>query len=128
MATVTMEQIINFRNSEGFFAEANIPLKGAYKINKIRKAVDKEGDFYSTKFQEIVDTYARKDENGNVLFSDDGEQILIQEDKIAECNQALGELQNLEVEIDNYNLTIEDLGDNLECTPDDLDALMPFLN
>ena len=128
MATVTMEQIINFRNSEGFFAEANIPLKGAYKINKIRKAVDKEGDFYSTKFQEIVDTYARKDENGNVLFSDDGEQILIQEDKIAECNQALSELQNLEVEIDNYNLTIEDLGDNLECTPDDLDALMPFLN
>ena len=126
MTTVTMEQIINFRNSEDFFGEANLPLKGAYKINKIRKAVEKEGEFYSTKFQEIIDTYAKKDENGNVVFSEDGDQIIIQDDKIAECNQALAELQKLEVEIDNYNLTIDDLGENLECTPDELDALMPF--
>lgn len=128
MVTVTMEQIIDFRNNEDFFGDANLPLKGAYKINKIRKNVEKEGEFYSSKFQEIVDTYAKKDENGNVVFSDDGDQIIIQDDKIAECNQALNELQKLEVEIDNYNLTIDDLGDNVECTPDELDALMPFLS
>lgn len=128
MVTITMEQVINFRNSEGFFTDTNLPLKGAYKINKIRKAIEKEGDFYSTKFQEIVDTYAKKDEGGNIVFSDDGEQIIIQEDKIEECNQALAELQKLEVEVDNYNLTIEDLGENVECTPDELEALMPFLS
>lgn len=128
MVKVTMEQIIDFRNNVDFFGDANLPLKGAYKINKIRKAVEKEGEFYSTKFQEIVDTYAKKDENGNVVFSDDEEQIMIQEGKIAECNQALNELQKLEVEIDNYNLSIDDLGDNVECTPDELDALMPFFN
>jgi len=128
MVTITMEQVINFRNNEGFFTDTNLPLKGAYKINKIRKAIEKEGEFYSTKFQEIVDTYAKKDENGNIVFSDDGEQIIIQEDKIEECNQALAELQKLEVEVDNYNLTIEDLGENVECTPDELEALMPFLS
>lgn len=128
MVKVTMEQIIDFRNNVDFFSDANLPLKGAYKINKIRKAVEKEGEFYSTKFQEIVDTYAKKDENGNVVFSDDEEQIMIQEGKIAECNQALNELQRLEVEIDNYNLSIDDLGDKVECTPDELDALMPFLS
>ena len=128
MVTITMEQVINFRNSEGFFTDANLPLKGAYKINKIRKAIEKEGEFYSTKFQEIVDTYAKKDEDGNIVFSDDGDQIIIQDDKIEECNQALAELQKLEVEIDNYNLTIDDLGENVECTPDELDALLPFLN
>lgn len=128
MITITMRQIIDFRNNEEFFTEASLPLKGAYKINKIRKALDKEGEFYSTKFQEIVNTYAKKDENGNLVFSDDGEQIIIQPDKIDECNEALSELQKLEVEIDNYNLTIEDLGENLECTPDELDALMPFLS
>lgn len=128
MITITMRQIIDFRNNEDFFVEASLPLKGAYKINKIRKALEKEGEFYSTKFQEIVNTYAKKDENGNLIFSDDGEQIIIQQDKIEECNNALSELQKLEVEIDNYNLTIEDLGENLECTPDELDALMPFLS
>lgn len=128
MITITMEQVINFRNNEGFFTNTNLPLKGAYKINKIRKAMEKEADFYSTKFQEIIDKYAKKDEEGNVVFSENGEQIIIQEDKIAECNQTLEELQKLEVEVENYNLTIEDLGENLECTPDELDALMPFFN
>ena len=128
MVTITMRQVIDFRNNEGFFADVNLPLKGAYKINKIRKAIEKEGEFYSSKFQEIVNTYAKKDDNGDIVFSEDGEQIIIQDDKIEECNQALSELQKLEVEIDNCNLTIEDLGENLECTPDELDALMPFLN
>lgn len=128
MITVTMRQIIDFRSSEDFFTRANLPLKGAYKINKIRKAIEKEGDFYSVKFQEIINTYAKKDENGELIFSEDGEQIIIQDDKIEECNQALVELQNLEVQIDNYNLAIDDLGEDLKCTPDELDALMPFLN
>ena len=128
MVTITMRQVIDLRNNEGFFADVNLPLKGAYKINKIRKAIEKEGEFYSSKFQEIVNTYAKKDDNGDIVFSEDGEQIIIQDDKIEECNQALSELQKLEVEIDNCNLTIEDLGENLECTPDELDALMPFLN
>lgn len=123
-----MQQLIDFRNSDDFFGDNVLPLKGAYKLNKIKKNVEKEAEFYSTKFQEIVDKYAQKDDKGNVKFSEDGSQILIQDDKIDECNDALVELQNLEVEIENYNLTLEDLGDNLECTPDKLEALMPFFS
>lgn len=128
MAQVTMEQLMDFRNSDDFFGTTVIPLKGAYKINKIKKAVEQEAEFYSTKFQEIVDKYAQKDEEGQVKFSEDGNQILIQEDKIAECNQALEDLQNMTVEIDNLNLTLADLGDNLQCTPEQLEVLMPFMN
>ena len=124
---ITMEQLIDFRNNGDFFATANVPLKGAYKINKIRKAVEKESEFYSEKFQEIIDSFAQKDENGNLKFSEDGSQILIQDGKIDECNQALEDLQNLEVEVENFNLTIDDLGENIECTPEQLEALMPFM-
>lgn len=127
MVTITMDQLINFRDNGGFFADAHLPLKGAYKLNKIRKAVEKESEFYSEKFQEIVNTYAKKDENDQVVFSEDGTQILIKDGMVAECNQALEDLQKLEVQIENYDLTIEDLGEDLECTPDQLDALMPFM-
>ena len=126
MVTITMEQVIDFRNNIDFFANTNLPLKGAYKINKIRKALDKESDFYGEKFQEIIDTYAKKDENGDIVFSEDQNEIMIQEDKIDECNKALEDLQNLEVQVDNCNLIAEDLGDDIECTPDQLSALMPF--
>lgn len=128
MVTVTMDQIIAFRNNGDFFITANVPLKGAYKLNKIRQVAEKEGEFYVAKFQEIIDTYAKKDEQGNLIFSGDNEQILIQEDKIDECNKALDELQNIKIEVNNYDLTIEDLGDNCECTPDELEALMPFMS
>jgi len=127
MVTITMDQLINFRDNGGFFADAHLPLKGAYKLNKIRKAVEKESEFYSEKFQEIVNTYAKKDENDQVVFSEDGTQIMIKDGMVAECNQALEDLQKLEVQIENYDLTIEDLGEDLECTPDQLEALMPFM-
>ena len=127
MVKVTMEQIIDFRNNANFFGEANLPLKGAYKLNKIRKAVEKEGEFYTEKFQEIINKYAKKDENGALIFSDDESQIMIKDDMINECNDALTNLQELEVEIDNCNLTIEDLGEDLQCTPDELAVLMPFM-
>lgn len=128
MVTITMDQLINFRDNGNFFADVHLPLKGAYKLNKIRKAVEKESEFYSEKFKEIVDTYAKKDENGQIIFSDDGAQIMIKDGLIEECNKALQDLQELEVQIENYNLTIDDLGEEVECTPDQLEALMPFMD
>lgn len=126
VSVVTMDQIIAFRNASGLFNKAQLPLKSAYKLNKIKKAVEAEGEFYSNKFQEIVNTYAKKDENGELIFSDDGNQIMIKDDLIEECNQELADLQNLTVEVDNYNLSIDDFGEDVECTPEELEALMPF--
>ena len=122
-----MDQLIAFRNNRDFFAETTLPLKGAYKLNKIKKAVEKENEFYIEKFQEIVNKYAKTDENGNLVYSDDGNQIMIKDGMVDECNKALDDLQNLEVQIENYGLTLEDLGDDVECTPDELEALMPFM-
>lgn len=127
MVKVTMEQVLNFRNNGNFLSSKVIPLKIAYKLNKLKKVVEVEAEFYGVKFQEIIDAYAKKDENGNVVFSEDGDQIMIAEGKIEECNKALDDLQNLEIEIDNCNLTINDFGDNIECTAEELEALMPFL-
>lgn len=127
MVNVIMDQIIAFRNNGDFFSNTTLPLKGAYKLNKIKKAVEKEGEFYTEKFQEIVEQYAKHDENGQLVFSEDGNQILIKDGMVDECNKALEDLQSLEVQIETYGLTLDDLGENLECTPEELEALMPFM-
>ena len=127
MVKVTMDQIIAFRNNGDIFGDTTLPLKGAYKLNKIKKAIEKEGEFYTEKFQEIVDKYAKKDDNGSLVFSDDGSQIMIKEGMNEECNQALADLQNLEVEIENYGLSLADLGEDVQCTPEQLESLMPFM-
>ena len=127
MVKITMDQVINFRNNSDFFNGTNLPLKGAYKINKIRKELEKEGEFYSDKFQEIINTYAKKDDEGELIFNDDGTEIMIKDDMLDECNKAIQDLHELEVEVENYDLAIEDLGENIECTPNQLEALMPFI-
>lgn len=128
MITVTMQQALDFRKAYNFFNEIKLPLKAAYKLTKIKQAVEKETEYYGEKFQEIVDTYAKKDENGNLMYNEDGSQILIKDGMVMECNQKLEELHNLEIGIENYNLTIDDLGEGIEVTTEDLDALMPFFS
>lgn len=128
MVTVTMQEALDFRRAYNFFNEIKLPLKAAYKLTKIKQAVEKETEYYGEKFQEIVDTYAKKDDDGNLMYNEDGTQILIKDGMVAECNQKLEELHTLEIGIENYNLSIDDLGDDVEVTTDDLDALMPFLS
>lgn len=128
MITVTMQQALDFRKAYNFFNEIKLPLKAAYKLTKIKQAIEKETEYYGEKFQEIVDTYAKKDENGNLMYNEDGSQILIKDGMVMECNQKLEELHNLEIGVENYNLTIEDLGEGIEVTTEDLDALMPFFS
>ena len=128
MITITMQQALDFRKAYNFFNEIKLPLKAAYKLTKIKQAVENETQYYGEKFQEIVDTYAKKDENGNLMYNEDGTQILIKDGMVMECNQKLEELHNLEIGIENYNLTIDDLGEGIEVTTEDLDALMPFFS
>lgn len=123
---VTMEQVVALRNHIDSFSNIPLPLKVAYKLNKIKKAIDKETEFYAEKFQEILDTYAQKDEKGEYIMSDDQTQIMIIDGKADECNDVLEELQNMEVEIETYNLTMEELGD-IECTEEQVEAIIPFL-
>ena len=92
MVTVTMDQIIAFRNADDIFDGTVLPLKVAYKLNKIKKAVSAEGEFYTNKFQEIVDKYAQKDEKGQVILSDDGQQIMIIEDKIEDLKAEIEDI------------------------------------
>ena len=128
MVTVTMQQALDFRKAYNFFNEIKLPLKAAYKLTKIKQAVEKETEYYGEKFQEIVDTYAKKDDDGNLQYNEDGTQILIKDGMVMECNQKLEELHELEIGIENYDLKIEDLGEGIEVTTDDLDALMPFFS
>lgn len=124
---ITMNQLIKFYQENGIFSNKVLPLKGAFKLNRIKKDIEKDFTFYQEKFKEILEKYAQRDEAGNIKFSDNGEQILIKEGLITECSKELEDLNSMEIEIDNYDFNIEELGD-IDCTPEELEILMPFLS
>lgn len=124
---ITMNQLIKFYQENGIFSNKVLPLKGAFKLNRIKKDIEKDFTFYQEKFKEILEKYAQRDEAGNIKFSDNGEKILIKEGLITECSKELEDLNSMEIEIDNYDFNIEELGD-IDCTPEELEILMPFLS
>lgn len=124
---VTMSQLVAFHQGNASFSGRVLPLKGAFKINRIKKDTEKDFTFYQEKLREILDKHAKKDEDGNIKFSDDGEQILIKDGEVEECSKELADLETMEIEIDNYDLNIDELGD-IECTPEELEVLMPFFS
>lgn len=125
---VTMEQILSYLEEAGAIEGMTIPLAGAYKLNKIRQQIEKESGYYTDKFREIVNKYAIKDAEGNWTYTDETQaNIAIQPDMVSQCNNEIEELNSLEVELNNYDLTIDNLGD-IQCTADQLSAMMPFFN
>ena len=107
------------------FAQTKITPKLAYKIMKLCKSVAAEEEFYNTKRNEIIDTYALKDENGQIVVTDGG-MISIVPDKIAEANAAMMELNGIEVEMPNIRFTLDEL-DGLELSVADMFALDAFI-
>lgn len=127
---VTIEQILDFNGSVEEFLEKPLNIKTAYKLAMIKRQTDEQTDFYQTSFFKILNEYGKKDENGELQRVQEGVNegnVLIQEDKLEECNNALSDLMGLEVEINNYNLKLRDFGD-MEVSADDLATIIPFLS
>lgn len=124
---VTMSQVIGFESIFNTFNNKSLPLPCSYKLIMIRRSLEKDYNFYSENFNAIVNSYALKDADGNLKYSDDNEQILINPAEIDECNRDLNDLLTLPVPIENYGLTVKDFGD-IDCTPEELENLFPFFD
>ena len=84
-----------------------IPAVTAYKIMKFFKASDTEEAFYNEKMKELIDEYAEKDEAGKPIVKVNG--IQISRDRIEDCNKAIKELQETDVEKPKLVLNLKEL-------------------
>ena len=124
--TTNIQSILNYPQFQVITTSIKLPIKTAYKISRLSKAIDQEITFYQTKFREIVEEYCQKDENGNYVPTVDGQGFQIISGKEAECNQAMIDLHSLEVELPDITFAIDEF-DGMELTVNDLSGIMPFI-
>lgn len=120
-----MYEILDFSKVYNSIKDEKISVKTAYKLNKLVKKIEEESSFYNTKFHEIIEQYAEKDEQGEYQYLNES-SIKIKEGKEQECYKKISELQNLEIETPNITFSIEELGD-INLTIDTVNMLMPFI-
>lgn len=126
---IKMYHCNNFKNIYGNIKDKKIPIKIAYKLNKLIQQIEKTSDFFETEFKKIVDEYAEKDESGAPVYIENNTAIKIKDGKTQECDKKIIELNNLEVDIEPIQLTEEemDLLDKLELTFQDFSILLIFI-
>ena len=97
-------------------------IKLAYKLNKLNSKILTEAAFYEESLQKILNEYAQKDENGNLIQNQDQTGILIKPDYLEVCHKEINELQSINFDISDILFTLDEL-EALQITPAELSCI-----
>ena len=114
---------------EAYSSIKNKPLKIniIYKLSKCLEECEKERDFYQQQLANILNKYAKKDENGNFIYTNEKTGILIDESQQKVCEKELSELLTLDINInEKYFIKITDIAD-LELDIETFNKIKPFI-
>ena len=103
-----------------------LPFKTSYHITLLMQEVEKHVNFYQESFRNLLIEYGKKDEEGNLMPSEDGQGVLLAEETIQEAYQKLAELRELDVELPDTKFGL-DAFENIEISPQEMILLMPFV-
>lgn len=101
----------------------------SFKIAKAAKELESHKDFYIKEERKIIETYAEKDDNGQVKIVE-GNRISFKDQKAAMgFNKEINDLANTEVDIfEPLELHLSDFGPgDMTFTPKDIIALEDFV-
>lgn len=122
---ITIYQLISTLNIENELFPQKLPIRTAYNLSKIFARAREELEFYQKKLKEIITQYGEKDENGNLIFLEN-KSVSIQKDKVEECQKEITDLQNLELEIPDYSISLNSL-ETIKISLDEISVLLPFI-
>lgn len=101
------------------------PVSVSYKLSKIHNELNSGLKFYQEELKKIIDEYSQKDENGDYVYSEDKQSILIQDCFIDICNKKINDLSNFEIDF-TQSFTIQELA-TFSLTVDQINSLYPII-
>ena len=87
---------------------SDLPVKTMFKLRNIVKVVREKITEHDETRNQIVNKYARKDENGNLVYIEN-DKVSFPPEHTAAVNKALTDLYNIDVEF--VTISVEELGD-----------------
>ena len=122
-----MIDALNFLEAYSSIKNKSLKINIIYKLSKCFEVCEKERDFYQQQFTNILNKYAKKDENGNFIYTDEKTGILIDESQQKVCEKELSELLASDINIDEkYFIKITDIA-NLELDIETFNKIKPFI-
>lgn len=101
-------QLLKVKGVFAPFIRMRLSPRLSYKLLKFIRAIEFEEDFFNSKFREIVQDCAKKDEQGKLLTDDKGNIVLEKSDKF---KAAIEELNDVDVPAPDIKFTLYELQD-----------------
>ena len=124
--TLKMYQIVELPTFLNKVKQQKLPFKTAYQIALLMQEVDKHHSFYQEQFREILMEYSKKDEQGNLVPTSDGQGVMLAEETMDEAYIKLAELRDLDVALPDIKFAMEAF-EKVELTPEEMMILLPFI-
>ena len=106
-----------------------LPILLSYKLSKILKETEKDYEFYDKNLSDIIRAHGELDEEGNLIWVNEN-SIKIKEGKEEDCQKALNELDNIQVDFPQIYFTLEDLttlNSHIELNSEEVKRILPFI-
>ncbi len=96
-----------------------------YKLLKLIKIADEEYPIYMEQFQSLLDSYAERDDKGNIIHSEDG-GTKIKKNKMDILQEKLYELKQIKVQVPDLYFSLDEL-EKLKLKMEELNAFIDLI-
>lgn len=126
---INLQDCLIFQEVYNNLKEKIIPIQLAYSLTLLNEKNKTNYNFWQEEFNKILNLYCEKNEDGTIKMSDDQSSFIIIKDKIEECQKAIMELNNTEVEIEKIKIMTKDFEklNEVNLKFRDLEILLKFL-
>lgn len=122
-----IEQALEFNELYERLKDTKMPIKTAYKLNKIYAMMEKEIEFYRKGYLDILQRYGQRNEDGTFEMSEDQTGVKIIDGQEEACARDIRELGSIDIILEqDITLSLEEL-ESLEVSVNEMKNLMPFL-
>ena len=98
----------------------------SYKIYKLCNVIEQEEKFFNQKRQEIINDFAQRYENGQIVVNDKG-FVQFEADKVEEAHKMLNDLSAVDVDVPNVKFKIDELSE-IKLSVMDMAVLEPLID
>ena len=127
MITITIKDLLNVIPVLRSLIDK--PFKGAtaFRLARLMREIDREVILFESARAKLAEKYGKRDKNNNFIFDSSG-NILLEEEKMEECNEEMLSILNTVIEINADKISAEAFED-IEITPSQIiiiDALIDY--
>ena len=125
MIEISISTLISCTKALNTLIQKPLKVATAYKIARLVREIQHELDLFNNVKRALIEKYAKKDENNNIIFNDNNEYEIIA-GKEKQYNEELQNILNQTIQLNAEPILLSELEEE-RFTPQDIESIFDFI-